>query len=1019
MDALNPFVRRTATWLISGIWICLVTTLATVSAQDITSTPLAQLKVQQGIVVVLGSHDPNLPLQLAKSSQLTIYVQAAEAKTISRTRQLAHQAGLLGSRIYVERGQPEKIHLASNLADGAIVPDKQLAASKTVRAEVLRVLHPRAKAILGDQTLTKPRPAGADDWSHPYHGPDNNPQSTDQQAKAPYLTQFLTDPWYVPMPQVTVSSGGRVFKAFGHIALKEREWPWLNSLVAINGYNGTHLWKRPLKPGFMVHRNTLIATPDTVYLGDDTSCKLLDAATGEVRTEIKIPENIDPDGVWKWMALEKGILYAVIGEKEPLDQVIRGGRTVPGWPWKDLGKGYAGKYAWGFGRVLLAIDVVSQKIIWTYRSEQPIDSRAVCLSAGQFFVYSADKFLASIDAQTGREVWKKSDPKTLAAIGANDRAQTASKGFSSSVFMKANDKGLYFAGPQRSRLAAVSIYDGSLLWEYPHGNFQLILRDDALYAMGRTETSKKFDFVSGKILADLECYRGNCTRATGTVDSIFTRGYRHTGTMRLDVSGSEARRLPLMRPACQDGVIISDGMLYWGPWMCDCNHSLIGMIALGPAGDFQFNAEATAQERLETHFQPALTSPHPQRQDWSGYRAGPARQGATPVEVKASGSKRWEIDSPGSAEATALVTAGNRVFWSGLDGVVRAADIATGKLLWTAYTAGPVRFPPEVWQGRVYTGSSDGWVYCFEAASGKLCWRFRAAPAERKIHVHGRLLSNWPVGGGVLVDQGVVYAAAGITSYDGTHLYALDAKTGNILWQNNSSGRLVDQEQVTGVSVQGHLLLHDKKLYLAGGNVVSPAIYDTDNGKCLNKLTNEWWKRPTDAKEKFPVKSSKEMFQRSPRGRELFLVDGQVRVFDQLLYSPPKYGPSRYHGGHFLQAAAGTTVIRATGNRVVRLAAEKTADGKPVGLWQDTRFRDPQALALTKNVVLVAGEIGAAEEEASKEQSARYALTALDLEKGTPLWTTSLPTAPVAWGIAVSDQGRILVSLIDGQILGF
>ena len=77
--------------------------------------------------------------------------------------------------------------------------------------------------------------------------------------------------------------------------------------------------------------------------------------------------------------------------------------------------------------------------------------------------------------------------------------------------------------------------------------------------------------------------------------------------------------------------------------------------------------------------------------------------------------------------------------------------------------------------------------------------------------------------------------------------------------------------------------------------------------------------------------------------------------------------------------------------------------------------------ALTKNIVLVAGEIGAAEEEeeASKKQPARYGLTAIDLEKGTPLWTTSLPAAPAAWGIAVSDQGRILVTLVDGQLLGF
>ena len=123
------------------------------------------------------------------------------------------------------------------------------------------------------------------------------------------------------------------------------------------------------------------------------------------------------------------------------------------------------------------------------------------------------------------------------------------------------------------------------MWYYSHGNFQLVLRDDGLYAMGRMQTSKVFDYLSGEVLADLECYRGNCTRATGTVDSIFTRGYRHTGTMRLDLSGNEARRIPLMRPACQDGVIIANGQLYWGPWMCGCQLSLYGNIGLRPGDD--------------------------------------------------------------------------------------------------------------------------------------------------------------------------------------------------------------------------------------------------------------------------------------------------------------------------------------------------------------------------------------------------------------------------------------------------
>ena len=43
----------------------------------------------------------------------------------------------------------------------------------------------------------------------------------------------------------------------------------------------------------------------------------------------------------------------------------------------------------------------------------------------------------------------------------------------------------------------------------------------------------------------------------------------------------------------------------------------------------------------------------------------------------------------------------------------------------------------------------------------------------------------------MLAADGVIYAAAGIASYDGTHVYALDAVTGNLRWQNHTSGRLI------------------------------------------------------------------------------------------------------------------------------------------------------------------------------------------------------------------------------------
>ena len=144
-------------------------------------------------------------------------------------------------------------------------------------------------------------------------------------------------------------------------------------------------------------------------------------------------------------------------------------------------------------------------------------------------------------------------------------------GFSGSCYLKANDRACTSPVPS-GRLVGVSADDGKFLWEYAAGNFQLILRGDGLYAMGRLDQSKKFVRLTGGVLADLECFRGNCTRGAGTPDTIFSRAIRirapcGSTSRRRNVAG----RIPLMRPACQDGVLVAGGQLFWGPWMCDCN----------------------------------------------------------------------------------------------------------------------------------------------------------------------------------------------------------------------------------------------------------------------------------------------------------------------------------------------------------------------------------------------------------------------------------------------------------------
>src|SRR5262249_4262238 len=159
-------------------------------------------------------------------------------------------------------GDLRRLHLADDLADAVVVgPGANVPAP-----ELLRVLRPGGKALLGQKEVVKPFPDGVDEWTHPYHGPDNNPQSADRRLRRPYLTHFLAEPWYCPLPEMSVVSAGRIFKAFGDRSSARPQEALINTLLAMNAFNGTILWRRALAPGFMIHRNTFIATPETLFL---------------------------------------------------------------------------------------------------------------------------------------------------------------------------------------------------------------------------------------------------------------------------------------------------------------------------------------------------------------------------------------------------------------------------------------------------------------------------------------------------------------------------------------------------------------------------------------------------------------------------------------------------------------------------------------------------------------------------------------------------------------------------------
>lgn len=199
--------------------------------------------------------------------------------------------------------------------------------------------------------------------------------------------------------------------------------------------------------------------------------------------------------------------------------------------------------------------------------------------------------------------------------------------------------------------------------------------------------------------------------------------------------------------------------------------------------------------------------------------------------------------------------------------------------------------------------------------------------------------------------------------------------------------------------MQGDLILNAGKLYLAGGNRVALASYDLSNG------TFQPARAATFATDR-----------RGPRGDDLFLrADGSIAVSGIFpLYTRPEDVHYIHHGE--LTCPLGTIVVITAGLGL--LPPNQVGLEKPKPLWAARPFNENVAVALAENAVVVAGTNRRFEQPESDPEET-YGIAALGIKDGKPLWQHTLPAAPVAWGVAIDRQGRVLVTLRGGQVLCF
>lgn len=242
--------------------------------------------------------------------------------------------------------------------------------------------------------------------------------------------------------------------------------------------------------------------------------------------------------------------------------------------------------------------------------------------------------------------------------------------------------------------------------------------------------------------------------------------------------------------------------------------------------------------------------------DWPAWQYNAARSGMTPFTLAQDLHLQWVRELPEPKRAWphqwddrgkldfdisyAPVVMGDLIFVpSSVTDSVTAYRIENGAHVWRFYTDGPVRLAPAAWNGRVYAVSDDGHLYCLDARNGNLKWKFRGGPSDHRLLGNERVINFWAARGAPVVDNGIVYFAAGIWPMHGIFIYALDAVSGEVVWVNDTTSS--DYVPLPhggaygfgGLVPQGYLAVADDQLVVAGGRT-HPAFFNRHTGEFID-----------------------------------------------------------------------------------------------------------------------------------------------------------------------------------------
>lgn len=723
---------------LSALWCCLAVALA--RAGDAPLKDIVASAGAAGVCVHLGCGDGKLTAELAQSGTLLVHALEADEKLVQAARLALAKRGLYGVAS-VEQWSQAALPYAENLVN-VLVAEKPGATSDD---EILRVLTPNGSAFIQRngawKAIKKPWPKELDEWTHWRHGADGNMVSRDTAVTPPTGLRWIAGPaqdaggkkWYYD--HVLVSSNGRNYYVFD------------NAIAARDSFNGRLIWTREIKtPTFK----------ETSVAGARTS-KVRPVAVGDSLYAIVDGSLVKLDG-------KSGATASTIAAVSSPREIIHAGERV-------IVTDATGIHAYD----------LEGKLAW----ERTDEVKRVVVGDNRVF-YIAGRYVVSLDLKSGDERWRTEEPKA-------ETAGTCS--YYGGVL--ALERSTWKDDPVGTGIVFYSGETGRNLWnvDYKPGmtHFQesrAFFAGGLVWLEGEKSKCTGHDPLTGREMKQWNSRGLHCAAPVATEKFLIAPELEFT-----NLETGVQNRSRMVKSACRIAFVPANGLLYTFPVQCECFPMLRGYIGLAQS----YGVELKTPRLVASA---ASVAKETRADEWPMYRHDAYRSGATPAALRGATVKPiWEAqiataptgllaqdwkDNPYlKGIITQPVAAGGLVLLAVPDlHTLVAVDAKSGQRRWSFIAGGRIDTPPAIQDGQAIFGAHDGAVYSLSLASGELNWKFRAAPQEARIMIHGQMESVWPVAGSVLADNGRVYFAAGRhpASDGGVHVYALSARNGEQIW---------------------------------------------------------------------------------------------------------------------------------------------------------------------------------------------------------------------------------------------